>query len=69
VAKKPEKREARRVKYRVRKKAFVGGSLHEPGAIVEAEEGLDGDALDLIDEPKAPPVAGNDTQTGGNGQQ
>jgi hypothetical protein len=67
VANKPEKREARRVKYRVRKKAFVNGSLHERGAIIEADEGLESEALELV--KGGQPPAGNDTQTGGNGQQ
>lgn len=47
----------RLVKYRVKKKAFVGGSLRHPGTIVEAEEGLEGAALELL---KADPKPGNE---------
>lgn len=61
MAKKPEKR---RVQYRVKKKAFVNGTLYEPGAIIDADEGLESKALELV--RGANPVA-PETQSGGAG--
>jgi hypothetical protein len=45
----------RKVRYRVIRKCFVGGTLHAPGAIIEAEEGLEGTALAVVKDRPAQP--------------
>lgn len=46
------------VKYRVRKgkTSFVAGALRREGEIVEAPEGLEGSALELVIEGSGPPA-------------